>query len=266
MNKLLVVFVVASAVSGCATVTHDSTQPIKIEARLADGSSVNGADCKLSNDYGSIECKSGDTVQVHRSSQDLNIVCKTGGQPDAVGRAISRANAGMFGNIILGGAIGAIVDHSRGTAYTYPTWIQLSYGKSLVFDRSNEKDGQPVAGNELGNTSSMMATSDIGTPPPGEGHVPMPLATASGSTEAHTGGTSSTPSAQPNAARSHAAQVKFGKFSYVAEKLAKADGCGSDQGAALTTEPGPVESYRVECNDGRAFAVHCEYGVCNAVR
>ena len=40
----------------------------------------------------------------------------------------------------------SIIDHNKGTAYTYPTWIQLVFGKTLVFDRSDEKDGQPVQG------------------------------------------------------------------------------------------------------------------------
>jgi hypothetical protein len=55
---------------------------------------------------------------------------------------------GLAGNIIFGGGIGAIIDHNKGTAYTYPSWIQLVFGKSLVFDRSTEKDGQPVPGME----------------------------------------------------------------------------------------------------------------------
>ena len=50
--------------------------------------------------------------------------------------------------IILGGGIGAIIDHNKGTAYTYPTWIQLVPGKTLVFDRSDEKEGEPVQGKE----------------------------------------------------------------------------------------------------------------------
>ena len=54
----------------------------------------------------------------------------------------------MFGNIILGGGIGAIVDHNRGTAYTYPTWVQLVFGKTLVFDRTAEKEGQPTPATE----------------------------------------------------------------------------------------------------------------------
>ena len=89
-------------------------------------------------------------MQIRRSSKDLDIVCKTAEQNDATGRAISRANGGMFGNIILGGGIGAIIDHNKGTAYTYPTWIQLIFGKSLVFDRSAEKEGQPTVAAEQG--------------------------------------------------------------------------------------------------------------------
>ena len=92
--------------------------------------------------------KSGDSLQVRRSSKDLDIVCKDPANPDASARAISRANGGMWGNIILGGGIGAIVDHNKGTAYTYPTWIQLVFGQTLVFDRSAEKEGQPTPGTE----------------------------------------------------------------------------------------------------------------------
>ena len=138
------------SLSGCASVMNDSTHPIKVETKTEDGKLVNGADCKLTNDYGSFNTKSGDTVQVRRSSKDLDIVCKTQEQPDASGRAISRANGGMFGNIILGGGIGAIIDHNKGTAYTYPTWVQLIFGKSLVFDRSAEKEGQPTVPAEQG--------------------------------------------------------------------------------------------------------------------
>ena len=136
------------AFTGCASVVNDSTHPMKVETKTDAGQVVVGADCKLTNDYGSVSVKSGDTAQVRRSSKDLDIVCKHPENPDATARAISRANAGMFGNIVLGGGIGAIIDHNKGTAYTYPTWVQLVYGKTLVFDRSAEKDGQPSLGTE----------------------------------------------------------------------------------------------------------------------
>lgn len=138
------------AATGCATIVNDSTQPVRVETKTSSGSTIAGADCKISNDYGVTTAKSGATVNVRRSSKDLDITCRHPDNPEAMARAISRANAGMAGNIIFGGGIGAIIDHNKGTAYTYPTWIQLVFGKTLVFDRSDEKEGQPVLGTEPG--------------------------------------------------------------------------------------------------------------------
>lgn len=148
MKAISIGMLAALALSGCATVLNDSSQSIKVETKTATGDTVTGADCKLTNDYGSVNVKSGDTAQLHRSSKDLDIVCTQSANPDAQARAISRANGGMWGNIILGGGIGAIIDHSKGTAYTYPTWVQLVFGKTLVFDRTTQKEGQPTLGTE----------------------------------------------------------------------------------------------------------------------
>jgi len=134
---------------GCASVVNDTTHPIKVETKTQAGNMVAGADCHLTNDYGTFNVKSGDTTQVRRSGKDLDIVCKDPANPEATARAVSRANGGMWGNIILGGGVGAIIDHNKGTAYTYPTWVQLVFGQSLVFDRSNEKEGQPVVGAQV---------------------------------------------------------------------------------------------------------------------
>jgi hypothetical protein len=137
------------ALVGCASVVNDTTHPIKVETKSQAGNLVSGADCRLTNDYGTFTVKSGDTTQVRRSSKDLDIVCKDPANPEASARAVSRANGGMWGNIILGGGVGAIIDHNKGTAYTYPTWVQLVFGQSLMFDRSNEKEGQPVLGAQI---------------------------------------------------------------------------------------------------------------------
>jgi len=60
-----------------------------------------------------------------------------------------------------------------------------------------------------------------------------------------------------------AAQPKFGKYSYVVEKMAKANGCQGGTGAYLTTDAGPIEGYQIECDAGVVYAARCEYGVCN---
>jgi len=135
----------ALATVGCASIVNDTTHPMKVETLTEQGTAVAGAECTMTNDYGSFNVKSGGTSPIRRSGQDLDVVCKHPENPDARARVISRANAGLAGNIIFGGGIGAIIDHSKGTAYTYPTWIQLVFGKSLVFDRSADKDdGQPT--------------------------------------------------------------------------------------------------------------------------
>jgi hypothetical protein len=146
MIRILAAAAVAVLATGCASIVNGTLQPMRIDTVRADGSAVPGADCQLANNYGTMSVRSGTTVQMRRSSWDLDITCKDPANPDAIGRAISRANAGLAGNILFGGAIGAVVDHKRGTAYTYPTWVQLVFGKTLVFDRSAEKDGQPVTG------------------------------------------------------------------------------------------------------------------------
>ena len=135
---------VACAATGCASVVNDVTHPVRIETRTEAGQDVAGAECTLKNDRAAITIKSGETANVRRSSADLDIVCKHPANPEAVGKATSRVNSGMFGNIIIGGGIGAIVDHSRGTAYTYPTWMQLIFGKTLAFDRQDEMEGKPT--------------------------------------------------------------------------------------------------------------------------
>lgn len=145
-RRLALLSVLAASVmaTGCASIVNDTTQPMRVDA-LSGGLPVAGVPCVATNDYGTSQFKTGDTFQARRSSKDLDITC-TGPQGTAKGRAISRANAGLAGNILLGGGIGAIVDHNRGTAYTYPTWVRLIFGDDLVFDRNSEKDGFPVQG------------------------------------------------------------------------------------------------------------------------
>jgi hypothetical protein len=127
-------------ISGCASVVNDSTQVLKVDAKSPDGSILEGTDCKISNDRATVIFKSGETTQIPRSASDLDITCKKPGLPDAYGRAISRANGGMWGNVVLGGGIGALVDHNRGNAYSYPEWIQVVFGQSLIFDKSKHQD------------------------------------------------------------------------------------------------------------------------------
>lgn len=131
--------------AGCASVTQGTTHNLRIETLTEAGDPLDGADCTLANDQGTTIAKSGTSTQVRRSSKDLEISCAAAGHPDAQARLVSRANAGLAGNIIIGGGIGAVIDHNTGAAYTYPGWVRLVFGQFAVFDRKDEREGVAMA-------------------------------------------------------------------------------------------------------------------------
>ena len=164
MKKILTLLAASLLFTGCASVTHDSFQDMKVETLDQTGRTIDGAECVLSNDYGPVEIRSGKSARIHRSSTDLAIVCSTPNQEDAQGRAISRANAGLAGNILLGGGIGALVDHSNGRAYTYPEWIQLFFGQSAVYDRNHEKADKLTPATQVTRTTQAVTLAAAQTP------------------------------------------------------------------------------------------------------
>ena len=93
----------------------------------------------MKNDKGAWEFVSPGTVAIRRSAEDLMVECKKDGVADGFLRAISRAAGGMFGNIIFGGGIGAIIDHSKGTGYNYPNDLPVKMGESITVDRREEQ-------------------------------------------------------------------------------------------------------------------------------
>lgn len=145
--KIVIAVAALSILTGCASITSESTQLVRVDALDEDGVAVEDATCVLKNDKGEYALKAGQHTQIGKSSKDLNITCIAESREDeATGTAISRAGAGMFGNIVFGGGIGAIIDHNRGTAYNYPEWVQVVFGKIVVFDRSKYESGVPMKG------------------------------------------------------------------------------------------------------------------------
>ena len=103
---------------------------LRVETVGSDGVAVVGAKCDLTNDYGTFSVVTPASVIVHKSSKDLQVICKKDGLVDATANVTSRVTGSMFGNIILGGGIGAIVDHSVTTQpnFRQADWIQPKPG------------------------------------------------------------------------------------------------------------------------------------------
>jgi len=121
--------------SGCASVTTSALQPVAVSSETKQGVKVTQAQCTLKNTNGEWAVVTPNTVKVRRAAGNLAVKCKKPGLPDGNVRAISRAGAGMYGNIIIGGGIGALIDHSSGKAYNYPDKIKVIMGDTVNIDR-----------------------------------------------------------------------------------------------------------------------------------
>lgn len=123
---------------GCASITSSDSQSLTLSVYDEKKEQIKDADCSLKNDRGTWKAKAPAVVEVRRSAEDLMVECQKEGAPNGFLRAISRAAGGMFGNIIFGGGIGAIIDHSRGTGYNYPDDLPVVLGKTITVDRGQQ--------------------------------------------------------------------------------------------------------------------------------
>jgi len=133
---LLLVLVAASWLSGCASVTGSTTQSVSVYAREPGSGEVQGATCELTNSKGKWFVTTPGSVMIHRSNDDMHVYCnKTGYEP---GRAsvVSETKAQMFGNILIGGVIGAVIDHNSGSGYEYPGIIHVLMRAMFMPDRA----------------------------------------------------------------------------------------------------------------------------------
>lgn len=112
------------ALGGCASVVGGSTQTIAVQASAPAGP-LAGALCRLGNDKGSWDVVTPGTVDVARSFAALAVRCEREGFEPAVTSVASSTQAVAFGNIVIGGMIGAAVDVSTGAAYSYPDIVTV---------------------------------------------------------------------------------------------------------------------------------------------
>ena len=116
-------FVLAlSMLSGCASIVTGRFQPLSV-----DTPGCEGATCRLSNSKGTWYVKTPGLVTVHRAYGDLVVVCSKDGAGSASAPVASSTKAMAFGNIIIGGVIGAAVDVGTGSAYDYPPTISVPF-------------------------------------------------------------------------------------------------------------------------------------------
>lgn len=153
MNKLISCFsiIVAMFASGCASVTGNKNQPISIAA-VCEASQVQGATCTLTNDKGVYYITTPGTAMIQKSTSDLSINCIKDKQSSNPYIVKSASNVNIWGNILLGGPIGAAIDAGTGAGFDYPSSLNVIFN-SPCFQNEYLKSGG--AGPQFGSMSNM---------------------------------------------------------------------------------------------------------------
>lgn len=104
--------------TGCSTIVSSNNQSVNVKA-LHENKEVNGATCHLQNSKGEWTTVTPQSVNIRKAWADLEVTCRKGA---AVGKRIvkSSAEGSTFGNLIIGGGVGALVDAGTGNGYAYP--------------------------------------------------------------------------------------------------------------------------------------------------
>lgn len=123
--KKLVTIIAALSLVGCASITGTTNQNVSVQTKEPTGNELVGASCELSNKKGKWFITTPGTVGISRSNDDIQVSCTKDGYLQGRQGVVSDTKGMMFGNIIFGGGIGAIIDHNSGAAYEYPSVIQV---------------------------------------------------------------------------------------------------------------------------------------------
>lgn len=108
------------SLTGCATIVNGRYQQVTVQTQPP------GSYCVLTNDKGRwVVNSTPNTVNVHRSMDNLHITCQKPGYKSDVATYTSHATAIVLGNVLAGGVIGVGIDAGDGSAFSYPNQIKM---------------------------------------------------------------------------------------------------------------------------------------------
>jgi hypothetical protein len=148
--------------SACATVSGSSPyQSISVQTFAADGSEITGVKCDMTNDEGTWFAQTPGSANIHRSNKDLQVICRKTGVDVGTANVVSRTKGNMWGNIILGGGVGAVVDHNNGTAYEYPGLIKIFMGRANQRIENLDTESSQASNNQASTAIAPSQTQTI---------------------------------------------------------------------------------------------------------
>ncbi len=153
MRQPLIILALTALASGCATVTRGTNEAFGIQTTPA------GADAQLSN---GLSCVTPCSVKVKRRSDFVVTITKDG--YETVNASVTSSvdgggAAGMAGNVILGGLIGAGVDAGTGAMHSHkpnPLVVTLT-----PLDPRKAQPADDSAEEQAVGTNSVLETGDV---------------------------------------------------------------------------------------------------------
>jgi hypothetical protein len=107
---------------GCATIFEGTSQSVAISTDPP------GADCTIDragSRVGQVNPTPG-LIHIDKSKNDLTVSCKHAGYQTATVAQSSKFQLTTFGNILIGGVVGVVVDAASGANFEYPTDVRMS--------------------------------------------------------------------------------------------------------------------------------------------
>ena len=136
LRPAVAVTVLLAALAGCASLTESTDQNVLVQTVL-DHREIAGVGCVLYNDAGKWFVTTPARVTLRRSAGPLRIDCEKAGKGWAYEKVESRADANIWGNLVLTAGVGGIVDRNTGAGYDYPDVL------TVVMRPAQEKEEGP---------------------------------------------------------------------------------------------------------------------------
>jgi len=117
--------------------TGSSDQTLSVQT-FAGKEQIQGVLCEAENDKGKWFVTTPGTIAIDRSAEDLIVICRKQEHETGMANVVSSAGASVAGNVGLAllipivGIIGAVIDHSSGATYDYPTNVSVQMGGSVT--------------------------------------------------------------------------------------------------------------------------------------
>lgn len=121
LASITIAAIAAGGLSGCATIVSGTGQSLTVVTEKG----VDGANCELTDKKGGkwyVPHTPG-TATVRKGDGPMTIVCKKDGFKTSTLMVDESVTGATFGNILLGGGVGILVDAASGAAQQYPDQV-----------------------------------------------------------------------------------------------------------------------------------------------